>query len=60
MVNAALACAAAVAARPIEGTLFWASPARRPLYEAMGFVIADDADARSLGARAEDLAAAGA
>jgi hypothetical protein len=60
VVSAALAGAAAVAAVPIEETLFWASPAGRPLYEAMGFHIADDVDAWALGASAEDLAAVGA
>jgi GNAT superfamily N-acetyltransferase len=60
VVNAALAGAVAVAARPIEETLFWASPAGRPLYEAMGFVVADEVDAWALGASAEDLAAVGA
>lgn len=60
VVNAALAGVAAVAARPIEETLFWASPAGRPLYEAMGFVIADEVDAWTLAASAEDLAAVGA
>jgi GNAT superfamily N-acetyltransferase len=60
VVNAALAGAAAVAARTIEETLFWASPAGRPLYEAMGFVVADEVDAWALGASAEDLAAVGA
>ncbi len=60
VVNAALAGAAAVAIRPIEETLFWASPAGRPLYEAMGFVIADEVDAWALGASPEDLAAVGA
>ena len=60
VVSAALARAGASAARPIEETLFWASPAGRPLYEAMGFVIADEVDAWTLGASAEDLAAVGA
>ena len=36
------------------------SPAGRPLYEAMGFVVADEVDAWTLGASAEDLAAVGA
>jgi hypothetical protein len=60
VVNAALAGAAAVAARPIEETLFWASPAGRPLYEAMGFIVADEVDTWAIGASAEDLAAVGA
>ena len=58
--GSATAGAAAVAARPIEETLFWASPAGRPLYEAMAFGVADEVDAWSLGASAEDLAAVGA
>lgn len=60
VVNAALAGAAAAASRPIEETLFWASPAGRPLYEAMDFVVGDEVDAWVLGASAEDLAAVGA
>ena len=60
VVTAALAGAAAVARQPIEETLFWASPAGRPLYESMGFVIADEVDAWALGASPEDLAAVGA
>ena len=60
VVNAALAGAVTVAAGRIAETLFWASPAGRPLYEAMGFVIADDVDVWILGASPEDLAAVGA
>ena len=60
VVEAALAGVAAERSEPVEETLFWASPAGRPLYEAMGFVIADEIDAWTLGASAEDLAAVGA
>ena len=60
VVTSALAGAAAVAARPIEETLFWSSPAGRPLYESMGFAIADHVDAWAIGASAEDLEAVGA
>jgi GNAT superfamily N-acetyltransferase len=44
----------------IDGIVFWASPAGRPLYESLGFNIADLVDAWTLGASAEDLAAVGA
>ena len=44
----------------IRGILFWASPAGRPLYESLGFSIADLVTAWTLGASAEDLAAVGA
>ena len=62
VVAAALAAAAArshAAGVPIEQTFFWSSPAGRPLYEAMGFVIADNVDAWVLGASEADLAAIG-
>lgn len=49
-----------VAGSPIEQTLFWSSPAGRPLYEAMGFAVVDDVDAWVLGASEEDLAVVGA
>jgi GNAT superfamily N-acetyltransferase len=39
---------------------FWASPAGRPLYESMGFTVADDVDAWMSGATPEDLVAVGA
>ncbi len=60
VVAGALAGAAQAARRSIEETLFWASPAGRPLYDSMGFVIADEVDAWALGASPEDLAAVGA
>ena len=63
VVGAALASvgAATVAARPpIEQTLFWSSPAGRPLYESMGFKVADRVDAFVLGASEADLVAVGA
>ncbi len=60
VVAGALAGAAAVARQSIEETLFWASPAGRPLYDSMGFVVGDLVDAWAIGASAEDLAAVGA
>ncbi len=60
VIGVGLAGAAAVAARPIEETLFWATPAGRPLYDAMGFIVADEVDAWAIGASAEDLATWGA
>lgn len=39
---------------------FWASPAGRPMYESMGFDVADDVDVWTYGASPEDLAAVGA
>jgi GNAT superfamily N-acetyltransferase len=38
---------------------FWASPAGRPMYESMGFAVADDVDVWTYGASPEDLAAVG-
>ena len=63
VVGTALAAAGATAAAgrsPIEQTLFWSSPAGRPLYEAMGFLVADKLDAFVLGASEADLVAVGA
>lgn len=60
VISGALAGVAAHARQRVEETLFWASPAGRPLYEAMGFVIADEVDAWAIGASPEDLAAVGA
>ena len=60
VVAGALAAVAEAASHPIEETLFWASPAGRPLYETMGFVVADEVDAWAIGASPEDLAAVGA
>ena len=37
----AVAARSAAAGSPIEQTLFWSSPAGRPLYDAMGFHVAD-------------------
>ncbi len=56
----AVAARAEDAGEPIEQTFFWSSPAGRPLYEAMGFVVADNVDAWVLGASEADLAAFGA
>ncbi|HUQ43792.1 MAG TPA: GNAT family N-acetyltransferase [Candidatus Limnocylindria bacterium] len=60
VVAGALASVANSATQQIEETLFWASPAGRPLYERMGFVVADEVDAWTIGASPEDLAAVGA
>jgi hypothetical protein len=60
VVSSALAAAAAAAHSTIEETIFWSTPLGRPLYESMGFSIADDIDAWTLGASPEDLAAVGA
>ena len=54
------ALAESAAATTIEETIFWATPLGRPLYESMGFSIADNIDAWTLGASPEDLAAVGA
>ena len=43
-----------------DSIAFWASPAGRPLYESMGFAIADSVHVWTLGASPEDLAAVGA
>ena len=59
VVGTALAVVAA-AGPPIEQTLFWSSPAGRPLYESMGFLVADRVDAWALGASEADLVAVGA
>ena len=60
VISHALAEVASAADAPITETFFWATPLGRPLYEAMGFAIADDIDAWTLGASPEDLAAVGA
>lgn len=60
VVTGALASVAAETRLPIEATLFWASPAGRPLYDAMGFHVVDEVDAWTIGATPEDLAAVGA
>jgi hypothetical protein len=44
----------------VDRTLFWSSPAGRPLYESLGFEIADTVDVWARGASAADLAAVGA
>ena len=60
LLGTALSSAAAELEGGIDGILFWASPAGRPLYESLGFSIADPVTAWTLGASAEDLAAVGA
>ena len=44
----------------VERTVFWSSPAGQPLYESIGFEIADTVDVWARGATAADLAAVGA
>ena len=56
---AAMGEAAAAAGLPIEQTLFWSSPLGQPLYESMGFQVADRVNAWALGASEADLAAVG-
>ena len=51
---------AATTAVPIDRTLFWSSPAGRPLYDALGFRVGDTVHAWVLGASEADLAAVGA
>ena len=60
LIDAALGSAAATQPGGIEGIVFWASPAGRPLYESLGFDIADLVSVWTLGASPEDLAAVGA
>jgi hypothetical protein len=60
VVSGALAAASNASPRGIDRTLFWASPAGRPLYEALGFLAADVVEAWTLGASEADLAAVGA
>ena len=60
LLNTALSTTAAEHDEGINGILFWASPSGRPLYELLGFGIADLVTAWTLGASAEDLAAVGA
>ena len=57
---ASIGAASSAAGSPIEQTFFWSSPAGRPLYESMGFIVADRLDAWALGASEADLIAVGA
>lgn len=45
---------------PPDAIVFWSSPFGRPLYESLGFSVADTLDVWTLGASPEDLAAVGA
>lgn len=56
----ALRSAAAASPEPITETLFWSSPAGKPLYDALGFQVVDSIRAWARGASDEDLAAVGA
>lgn len=60
VVASALRAVASSSAVPIERTLFWSSPAGRPLYDALGFTVGDIVQAWVLGASEADLAAVGA
>ena len=44
----------------VDRTLFWSSPAGRPLYDALGFEIGDTVDVWVRGASEADLAVVGA
>jgi predicted small integral membrane protein len=59
-VATALRSVASSSTQPIERTLFWSSPAGRPLYDALGFGVGDTVRAWVLGASEADLAAVGA
>ena len=56
----ALADAAARDVGRTESTAFWATPMGRPLFEALGFWVADDVTLWTYGASADELAAVGA
>ncbi len=56
----ALGAEAAAAREPIAETLFWSSPAGKPLYDALGFREVDTVRAWARGASDDDLAAVGA
>ncbi len=60
LIDEALSSAAAREPTGIDGIVFWASPLGRPLYDSLGFGIADLVTVWTLGASAEDLAAVGA
>lgn len=60
LIDVSLSSATAGQPGGIDGILFWASPFGRPLYESLGFSIADLVTVWTLGASAEDLAAVGA
>jgi hypothetical protein len=56
----ALRAVAATSPEPITETLFWSSPAGKPLYDALGFGDVDTVRVWARGASDEDLAAVGA
>lgn len=60
VVATALQSVASLMALPVERTLFWSSPAGRPLYDSLGFRVGDTVHAWVLGASEADLAAVGA
>jgi predicted acetyltransferase len=43
----------------VETTVFWSTPLGRPLYESLGFEVADHLTVWTLGASPEDMAAVG-
>lgn len=59
VVVAGLAAVAQAVGR-VDRTLFWSSPAGRPLYDALGFTVADTVEVWVRGASEADLAAVGA
>jgi Acetyltransferase (GNAT) domain len=60
VITEALATIAGRTEQSILETMFWSSPAGRPLYESLGFGVADTIDAWVLGAEPIDLTSVGA
>lgn len=60
VVTSALGDASRWGPGPVDTVVFWSSPAGRPLYEHLGFRVADEVVVLTLGAAPEDLAAVGA
>ena len=44
---------------PVDSIVFWSTPLGRPLYESLGFVVADSLDVWTFRASKEDMAAVG-
>jgi len=51
---------AAAEGGPVDQIVFWSTPLGRPLYESLGFEVADVLQVWTLGASPEDMAAVGA